>query len=140
MLFRSYDGAVPDMKAPQYTVPASDNVTLAVIVVFVDVVVTALISGGIDNDLIHVLMKQRFIDQMKREVEVDVPPKRIISLVPSQTELLFDLGLEDEVVGITRFCIHPRSWYATKTRIGGTKNIHFEKVRSLKPEIGRAHV
>lgn len=62
-------------------------------------------------------------------------PKRIVSLVPSQTELLFDLGLTDEVVGITKFCIHPTAWFRNKERVGGTKNIHFDKVMALKPDL-----
>jgi ABC-type Fe3+-hydroxamate transport system substrate-binding protein len=60
---------------------------------------------------------------------------RIISLVPSQTELLFDLGLESEVVGITKFCIHPKSWFETKTRIGGTKNLNMKAIHFLKPDL-----
>ena len=60
---------------------------------------------------------------------------RIISLVPSQTELLFDLGLEEEVVGITKFCIHPKSWFETKTRIGGTKQLNIETIHSLQPDL-----
>jgi len=60
---------------------------------------------------------------------------RIISLVPSQTELLYTLGLEDEVVGITKFCIHPATWFRTKTRVGGTKNIHPEIIDSLRPDL-----
>ncbi len=62
-------------------------------------------------------------------------PKRIVSLVPSQTEYLYDLGLEEEVVGITKFCIHPSIWRKSKTIIGGTKNVSFEKVRALKPDL-----
>ena len=46
---------------------------------------------------------------------------RIVSLVPSITELLFSLGLNEQVVGITKFCVHPNEWFKTKTRIGGTK-------------------
>lgn len=61
--------------------------------------------------------------------------QRIISLVPSQTELLYDLGLDDEVIGITKFCVHPEKWFRTKTRIGGTKNINIEKILSLKPDL-----
>ncbi len=61
--------------------------------------------------------------------------QRIISLVPSQTELLYDLGLTDEVVGITKFCVHPGKWFRTKTRIGGTKNIHIDKIQSLQPDL-----
>jgi ABC-type Fe3+-hydroxamate transport system substrate-binding protein len=60
---------------------------------------------------------------------------RIISLVPSQTELLFDLGLDREVVGITKFCIHPESWFKTKTRVGGTKNLNMKTIHSLKPDL-----
>lgn len=60
---------------------------------------------------------------------------KIISLVPSITELLHALGLENEVVGITKFCVHPQKWFRNKTRIGGTKNIHFEKIKELQPEL-----
>ena len=60
---------------------------------------------------------------------------RIISLVPSQTELLFDLGLEEKVVGITKFCIHPKKWFETKTRVGGTKQLNMETIHSLKPDL-----
>jgi ABC-type Fe3+-hydroxamate transport system substrate-binding protein len=62
-------------------------------------------------------------------------PKRIISLVPSQTELLFDLGLEDETVGITKFCVHPEEWFRSKTRVGGTKTINIEKIAALQPDL-----
>ncbi len=60
---------------------------------------------------------------------------RIISVVPSQTELLFDLGLTDEVVGITKFCVHPKEWFRTKTKVGGTKNLNMETIRSLNPNL-----
>jgi ABC-type Fe3+-hydroxamate transport system substrate-binding protein len=60
---------------------------------------------------------------------------RIVSLVPSQTELLFDLGLEEEVVGITKFCIHPDHWFRNKARIGGTKDVKFDRVKSLSPTL-----
>lgn len=62
-------------------------------------------------------------------------PKRIISLVPSQTELLYSLGLENETVGITKFCIHPNEWYQNKIRVGGTKNIDIQKIISLNPDL-----
>jgi len=61
--------------------------------------------------------------------------KRIISLVPSQTELLVDLGLDDSIVGVTKFCIHPKHLLKTKTVVGGTKNIKIEKIKELKPDI-----
>jgi ABC-type Fe3+-hydroxamate transport system substrate-binding protein len=62
-------------------------------------------------------------------------PKRIVSLVPSQTELLYDLGLVEETVGITKFCIHPDAWFRSKTRIGGTKTVHIDRVRALQPDL-----
>lgn len=60
---------------------------------------------------------------------------RIISTVPSQTELLYDLGLRDEVVGITKFCVHPKQWFQGKEKIGGTKSLNLEKIKSLKPDL-----
>jgi ABC-type Fe3+-hydroxamate transport system substrate-binding protein len=67
----------------------------------------------------------------------DLPylPKRIVSLVPSQTELLFDLGLEAETIGITKFCVHPQQWFKTKERVGGTKTIKIDKIHQLKPDL-----
>lgn len=65
----------------------------------------------------------------------NIEPTRIISLVPSQTELLHYLGLENEVIGITKFCIHPNQWFRIKTRIGGTKNIDIEMIKSLNPTL-----
>ncbi|MFM1745602.1 MAG: hypothetical protein RLZZ630_1539, partial [Bacteroidota bacterium] len=62
-------------------------------------------------------------------------PKRIVSLVPSQTELLADLGLEHEVVGITRFCVHPAAWHSSKTRIGGTKDPRIDQILALQPDL-----
>ena len=76
-----------------------------------------------------------FVDQLGRKVRLDGAPERIISVVPSQTELLADLGLEEQVVGITKFCIHPTEWFRNKERVGGTKNLDLEKIRALKPEL-----
>jgi len=76
-----------------------------------------------------------FIDHLLREVEVVYPPKRIISLVPSQTELLFYLGLSDRVVGITKFCTHPREWVKSLPKIGGTKNFRFDIIDRLRPDL-----
>lgn len=61
--------------------------------------------------------------------------ERIVSVVPSQTELLAYLGLAHEVVGITKFCIHPEVWCRTKQRIGGTKKLNLEAVLRLNPDI-----
>lgn len=74
-------------------------------------------------------------DQMGRTVRLSAVPKRIISLVPSITELLVDLGLEAEIVGVTKFCIHPSEINKIKTSIGGTKNIHLDKVAALNPDL-----
>ncbi len=74
-------------------------------------------------------------DQINRIIVLPCPPKRIISIVPSQTELLFDLGLEQEVIGITKFCMHPEQWFRNKTRVGGTKTIKIDMVASLKPDL-----
>jgi len=62
-------------------------------------------------------------------------PKRIVSVVPSQTELLFDLGLSNEILGITKFCIHPKEICKTKAIVGGTKNLNIEKIISLQPDL-----
>lgn len=61
--------------------------------------------------------------------------QRIVSLVPSLTELLYDLGLEEQVVGRTRFCIHPKDKIEGATIIGGTKNPDIEKIRELQPTL-----
>lgn len=74
-------------------------------------------------------------DQLGREIEIPFPPKRIVSTVPSQTELLFDLGLEEEIVGVTWFCIHPKNKVKAKTKIGGTKNLKIDNIRELQPDL-----
>lgn len=78
---------------------------------------------------------QQFTDQLGRIIELNKQPKRIVSLVPSQTELLYDLGLENEVVGITKFCVHPEKWFRTKMRVGGTKQLHINKIKELQPDL-----
>jgi ABC-type Fe3+-hydroxamate transport system substrate-binding protein len=80
-------------------------------------------------------MKKSFIDQMGLSVNIEWPPQRIISLVPSQTELLYSLGLNEEVVGITKFCVHPEEWFRSKQRVGGTKKLDFDKIAALKPDL-----
>jgi ABC-type Fe3+-hydroxamate transport system substrate-binding protein len=76
-----------------------------------------------------------FTDQLGTSHTFETTPKRIVSLVPSQTELLFDLGLEEEIVGITKFCVHPFHLKSIKKIIGGTKKVHLEKIRLLEPDI-----
>ncbi len=76
-----------------------------------------------------------FFDQMNRKLELEKTPQRIISLVPSQTELLVDLGLEDSLVGVTKFCVHPEELRKKKEVVGGTKQVHPEKIAQLAPDI-----
>ena len=74
-------------------------------------------------------------DQLATTHIFETTPIRIVSIVPSQTELLYDLGLEESIVGITKFCVHPYHFKSTKKIIGGTKKVHFEKIRLLQPDI-----
>ena len=90
----------------------------------------------------------KFIDQTSYEMNLELletiarDELRIVSVVPSQTELLYDLGLKNQIVGLTKFCIEPQEletetqkWFELKSKIGGTKNIDIEKVKSLNPHI-----
>ncbi|MEP6646414.1 MAG: helical backbone metal receptor, partial [Saprospiraceae bacterium] len=74
-------------------------------------------------------------DQMGNVLHIPYPPKRIVSLVPSQTELLFDLGLKNEICGITTFCIHPKTETESKEKVGGTKKLNIERIHSLQPDL-----
>lgn len=82
-----------------------------------------------------VIMNRSYTDQLGNKVRINFPPKRIISLVPSQTELLFDLGLDAEIIGLTKFCIHPEKKIQTKEKVGGTKKLDLEKIIALKPDL-----
>lgn len=72
---------------------------------------------------------------MGRSIVLPVHPQRIISLVPSQTELLCHLGLEDRLVGVTKFCLHPDHIRKQKAIIGGTKQFRFEEIDDLYPDL-----
>ncbi len=76
-----------------------------------------------------------FTDQLNRKISLSATPNRIVSLVPSQTELLVDLGLRDKLVGITKFCVHPSGLRDEKLIVGGTKTVNFKKIKSLHPDI-----
>lgn len=80
-------------------------------------------------------MTKKLEDQIGTIHTFEITPKRIVSLVPSQTELLFDLGQESKIVGITKFCVHPFHFKSIKKIIGGTKKVHFEKIRLLHPDV-----
>jgi ABC-type Fe3+-hydroxamate transport system substrate-binding protein len=75
------------------------------------------------------------IDQLGREVQFLYPPLRIVSLVPSQTELLFDLGLQKQVAGVTKFCLYPPDARQIASVIGGTKNFDFAKIKAASPDL-----
>src|SRR6056297_9588 len=77
----------------------------------------------------------QFTDQMGRSVVVANQPQRIVCLVPSITELLFDLGLGDHVTGVTRFCIHPATARKNAVNIGGTKKLHLDRIASISPDL-----
>ncbi len=76
-----------------------------------------------------------FADQTGRVIHLPAIPKNIVSVVPSQTELLFDLGLDKEVTGITKFCIHPSQWFTAKRRVGGTKDIRISEIETIAPDL-----
>lgn len=74
-------------------------------------------------------------DQLNREICLPDYPQKIISLVPSISELLWDLNLQNELCGITKFCIHPEIMFRSKPVIGGTKNINIDRIRQLQPDL-----
>lgn len=74
------------------------------------------------------------IDEVGRKVIFNSPPKRIISLAPNVTEILYGLGLDEEVVGVTVHCNFPEK-AKEKPKIGSYISIDFERVVSLKPDL-----
>lgn len=76
-----------------------------------------------------------FIDDLAKEFIFKQAPRRIVSLVPSITELLFDLGLENQIKAITRFCIHPREKCSSVDKIGGPKDFKIDKIKALNPDL-----
>ncbi|KLT67378.1 helical backbone metal receptor [Pedobacter sp. BMA] len=80
-------------------------------------------------------MQKSFTDQLGNEITINFPPQRIISVVPSQTELLFELGLDQEIIGLTKFCIHPIEKFAGRTKVGGTKKLNIDLIRAMKPDL-----
>lgn len=71
-------------------------------------------------------------DLMRRIPEY---PRRLVSVVPSQTELLFDLGLDAEIVGVTRYCTHPADRVRHRAIVGGTKNLNLDLIDTLQPDL-----
>lgn len=75
-----------------------------------------------------------FTDDLGREISIEGIPQRIISLAPSNTEILFALGLGDRVVGVTEFCNHPEAAIA-KPKIGGFSTVDIERIVALEPDL-----
>lgn len=75
------------------------------------------------------------IDQIGNTIIMPAPAQRIVCLVPSLTETLCEMGLQNMVVGVTKFCIYPKNINKKVTQIGGTKNINVDKIKALKPHI-----
>ncbi len=81
------------------------------------------------------MAKRTFTDQMGRKIEVFFPPQKICSLVPSQTELLFDLNLNGSICALTKFCIHPKEFVVSKEKVGGTKTLNLDKIGAIEPDL-----
>jgi len=77
----------------------------------------------------------QFTDHLGNTISLRQTPQRIVSLVPSQSELLWDLGLQSRLAGITKFCIHPAAMHRQVVRVGGTKTLHIDKIRALEPDL-----
>ena len=73
-------------------------------------------------------------DALGRTFKFDAPPKRLVSLVPSTTETLYRCGVWEDVVGVTRYCVHPESAVDEKIIVGGTKQCNIEKLKALNPD------
>lgn len=76
----------------------------------------------------------KYIDSLNRTINLPDTPQRIISLVPSLTELLHDMGLERQIVGITKYCVHPVHYKSTKVLVGGTKKVKYQAIKDLNPD------
>ena len=81
------------------------------------------------------MTKNTFIDQTGRELKISESINKIVCLVPSITELLFFFGLEEKIVGITEYCVHPEKQVKNANKIGGPKNPDIEKIKELEPDL-----
>jgi len=79
--------------------------------------------------------KRTFKDFLEREVTINYPPKRIISLAPNVTEILFAIGLNKEIVGVTRHCDYPPEKIKDIKKIGDFWNPSIELITDLQPEL-----
>lgn len=78
---------------------------------------------------------KKIVDHLDRTVTYSFPPKKVISLAPAITDTMYSLGLEKEIVGRTRFCIHPHDKVEQALNIGGTKDIKLDRIHQLKPDL-----
>ena len=76
-----------------------------------------------------------YTDALNRTIDIQNPPARIVSLVPSLTEALFDFGLADAIVGVTKFCVEPAAQVVDKAKVGGTKTLDVRRVLELEPDL-----
>lgn len=74
-------------------------------------------------------------DALGHTIDLQRPPRRIVSLVPSITEALFAFGLGKRIVGVTKFCVEPKDEVTDVPKVGGTKNLDATAVKKLKPEL-----
>ena len=74
-------------------------------------------------------------DQINRQIELSETPQKIVSLVPSITELLCWLGLEKQLVGITRYCVHPKGLLDKVKVVGGSKKASIPAIQQLEPDL-----
>lgn len=75
------------------------------------------------------------VDGRGRPCDLEGVPQRIVSLVPSTTETLHDLGAAERVVGITKYCVHPRPWVDGVEKVGGTKKVDVQRIAALQPDL-----
>jgi len=76
-----------------------------------------------------------FTDQLGKNIQIDSPPERIVSLVPSITELFFELGLENLLYGRTKFCIYPKDRVKKVETIGGVMGLDYHKIQKIQPDL-----
>lgn len=81
------------------------------------------------------ILFREITDALGRLLRVPAPPQRIVSLVPSQTELLFELGCGDRVVGVSDYCTEPAAALRDKVRVGGQKDPNLAALRALRPDL-----
>lgn len=86
-----------------------------------------------DHSITH--SYQTYTDDLGRQVRIPLEPQRIISLCPSQTATLFHFGLGSRIAGRTRFCIHPKPEIEQAVRIGGTKQVNYERIKEIQPDL-----